>query len=259
MLQGSANSARYSFSSTRDSLKQKNLLNWFPFPNGTNVLLIGAEVAALAEHFLDTGLKVSLIGSGGAVGVAKSRLNEYKNLTIVKEISQLQPLSFTHIVSMGILPSHMEVSSVGNYFGVISKLLSPAGKIIVAVDNRFALSYWAGNADLQTRRYFDSIENYPYSQSGGSFSKNELQNLCNEAGLKKQLWYYPHPSYRAPSEVFSDDFLPSLGGMSGITASLGSGNREFFFSEALAIRTIIRNGLYPVFANSFLVIAGRSK
>ena len=39
--------------------------------------------------------------------------------------------------------------------------LAPGGKLVIAIENRLGLKYWAGCTEDHVGKYFESLENYP--------------------------------------------------------------------------------------------------
>ncbi len=88
-----------------------------------------------------------------------------------------------------------------------------------------------------------------------TFGKKELETLLRESGFSDQAFYYPHPDYKMPTEIYSDDWLPSSDKPMAKTPNYDQ-ERLDLFDEQEAFRGIIENGQFPFFANSFLVVCG---
>lgn len=61
---------------------------------------------------------------------------------------------------------------------ILKKRLHPKGHLVLAVDNRFGIKYWAGAMEPHTGRYFDSLEG-----NGSTCSRKELEVLLEKSGL----------------------------------------------------------------------------
>ena len=116
-------------------------------------------------------------------------------------------------------------------------MLKPGGKLFAAAENEAGVRYWMGADRLS-----------------GSFLEAEYRELFNT--LKEQFggeftMYYPLPDYRYPAVIYSDEYLPSPGEITNISARLdGPGLRLGNEEEAMA--KACQNGIFPKFANSFL-------
>ena len=57
------------------------------------------------------------------------------------------------------------------FFEKIKKHLKPKGHVILAVDNRYGLTYFAGSKERLTGEYFEGLEGYGTSEGVSTFSK----------------------------------------------------------------------------------------
>ena len=133
--------------------------------------------------------------------------------------------------------------------------LKPNGKLLIAIENKFGLKYWAGAREDHTGRFFDSIENYPNDKEIQTFGKDELDNLIKSVGFEEARFYYPMPDYKLPKIIYSDDYLPKTDDLFDIFSPNFDQDRVVLFNEKEAFKNIIKNNQFPFFANSFLVEA----
>lgn len=127
--------------------------------------------------------------------------------------------------------------------------------MIIAIENRLGLKYCAGCREDHTGRYFDSIENYPEDKGIHTFSKAELKALTERSGFDICEFYYPYPDYKLTSAIYSDSYLPRKGELNNNYRNF-DGDRIIAFDERRAFDSLIDNGLFAEFSNSFLVTAG---
>ena len=137
----------------------------------------------------------------------------------------------------------------------IKKYLKPNGKLILAIENKFGLKYWAGAREDHTGRCFDSIEGYPHDKSVQTFGKLELTNLLNCVGFTNLEYYYPMPDYKIPSTIYSDHYLPDTTTHFDLYSPNFDQDRYRLFNENLVYGSIVKNNMFGFFANSFLVMA----
>ena len=90
----------------------------------------------------------------------------------------------------------------------ISRHLNPGGKIVIAIENRLGLKYWAGCTEDHTGTYFEGLEGYTKTKGVKTFSKAELSDIISRAGEFSTAFYYPYPDYKFPMTIYSDDYLP---------------------------------------------------
>ena len=81
--------------------------------------------------------------------------------------------------------------------------------------------------------------------------------MFKENGIEDYKFYYPYPDYKFPLKVFSDEYLPKVGELNTNLQNFDR-DRMLLFDEAKAFDNIIREGLFPLYTNSFLVEIGNS-
>ena len=91
------------------------------------------------------------------------------------------------------------------YLEKINRLLKPGGKILIAIENRLGLKYFAGCREDHVGREFVGIEGYPGIDFVETFSKPELEQILQENGFSKFKFYYPYPDYKFPAVIYSDE------------------------------------------------------
>ena len=131
--------------------------------------------------------------------------------------------------------------------------LKPGGKLVIAIENRLGLKYWAGCREDHSGRYFDGLENYPVEGSARTFSRPELEELFYRSGFTGWSFYYPYPDYKLPMVIYSDDYLPKKG---ELQTNIWNFDREriLLFDEAKVYDSLVECGQYPMFSNSFLIV-----
>lgn len=239
---------------------RRNLLEWFDFGKDSTVLEIGAGCGAL------TGLLCEKAGRVVAVELSKRRAEiignrhkQHNNLEII--IGNLNDIvfkeQFDFITLIGVLEYAGQFTEGKNpyrdFLLKISKLLKPDGKLIVAIENKFGLKYWAGAPEDHTGNIFEGLEGYPENRKVRTFGKLELTQLLKESGYCNLDYYYPFPDYKLPTEIFSDARTPSLGEIRNHFPSYDR-DRLRLFNEKLVLENIILNKQFDFFSNSFLVI-----
>ena len=131
--------------------------------------------------------------------------------------------------------------------------LKENGKIVIAIENKLGLKYFAGCKEDHTGRYFEGIEGYPTAKGVCTFGRNELEEMIKECGYIKTTFYYPYPDYKLPKVIYSDDFLPKMGELNDNICNY-DGKRMILFDDTKVFDSIIKENLFPYFSNSFLVI-----
>lgn len=246
------------------SPERRNLLEWYPFRRDAALLEIGAGCGALTGLFAERVAQVTAVElSAKRSRIIERRYADRPNLEIMAGnfTNMAFERSFDYITLIGVLEYTRAFIQTPDPYGRLLRrlaaVLKPGGVLIVAVENRLGLKYFAGARDDHTGRQFDGIEGYP---GGGAetFSRDELSQLLRVGGFAEQAFYYPYPDYKLPAEIFSDACLPTTNHMLADAPNYDQ-ERLNLFSEQRAWATIIRDGKFPQFANSFLVLAAQGK
>ena len=137
------------------------------------------------------------------------------------------------------------------FFEMLKKHLNPKGHIILAVDNRYGLQYFAGCKERLTGMYFEGLEGYGSSEGIKTFSKEEVKKLCAQAGFAGVKTYYPYPNYRYMTALYTDEHLPSVGELSANLCNFEE-ERVVLFDETKVFDSLIRDGKFQEFSNSYL-------
>ena len=140
----------------------------------------------------------------------------------------------------------------------IARHLAPGGRIVIAIENRLGLKYWAGCTEDHVGKYFEGLENYPDTRSVRTFSRKELSDIIDQAGEFKTTFYYPYPDYKFPMTIYSDKRLPKKGELRDNFCNFDR-NRIQLFNEGKVYDSLTDAGLFQEFSNSFLVIVERKE
>ena len=143
----------------------------------------------------------------------------------------------------------------GEFLRRIGRHLKSGGRLVIAIENRLGLKYFAGAREDHTGGYFDGLEDYPQQKDIHTFSRPELEALLRENGYETASFYYPYPDYKLPTVVYSDDYLPRTGSLNTNIWNFDR-DRLILFDESRVYDSLIRSGLFPQFSNSFLVVTG---
>ena len=241
---------------------RQNIINWYPFKENTSCLEIGGGCGAITGALCNSVKEVKVVElSKRRATINYERHKNYDNLEII--IANLNDIKFNqkfdYITLNGVLEYAGSFTKTDNpyedFLKQIKQYLKPDGKLIIAIENRYGIKYFAGAKEDHTSREFDGITGYQNIDSVRTFGKKELEDLLDKSGYPEQDFYYPHPDYKMPMEIYSEDWLPST------TSNLSPApnfdyERYQLFNESDAYQGIIENGQYEFFANSFLVVCG---
>lgn len=239
---------------------RENILNWYPFDEEASVLEIGAGCGAITGALCRRANKVvSVELSKRRATINYNRHKDAENLEIF--VGNLNDMSFDeqfdYAVVNGVLEYAESFTESENpyvdFIKQISKHIKERGKIIIAIENRFGLKYFAGAPEDHTNGYFHGINGYEGISGVRTFSKKELEQLLVDSGLPHYEFYYPYPDYKFPNEIFTEESLRSCG--YGRDYFNLNGERYILFDESKVAGDLVKEGVMEVFSNSFLVVA----
>lgn len=237
------------------------IIDWYPADPGDKVLEIGAGCGAVTGTLLKKGCDVTSLD----LSYRRSLINAYRhrdhsNLHI--SVSNIQNFvkgnkqKFDIITLIGVFEYAASFIESQTPYDCMLKMIAPMladnGVLIIAIENRLGLKYFAGCREDHLGALFRGIEGYDPDDKVRTFSRKELLDVCIGAGLKCSGFYYPYPDYKLPRCIYSDDRLPNVGELSDNQRNFDS-DRLYLFDESKAFDGIISAGLFPEFSNSFLV------
>lgn len=261
---------------------RRNLLEWFPFKKDGKLLEIGAGCGALTGLFAEKVADVTAVElSTRRSQIIYERYRANDNLEIMAgNICDFQPQAqasprradppmaekfegkFDYITLVGVLEyARSFVKGETPECQLLKQcraLLKPEGILIVAIENKFGLKYFAGAREDHSGRSFESIEGYRADAPAVTWSRDELSALLQESGFDSRCFYYPYPDYKMPKEIFSDDYLPEINHIFQDAPNYDR-DRYRIFNEKLALINLVENRKFDFFANSFLVLASPGK
>lgn len=239
---------------------RKNILNWYPFEKGSEVLEIGAGMGAITGALCDkckTVVSVEL-SKNRAKSIA-TREKDRDNLEII--VGNLNDIDFKdrkfdYITLIGVFEYAASYTNTDNpyidFLNNIKRLLKPNGKILIAIENQFGMKYWIGAPEDHTNKKYDGLTGYKNTTHVKTFGKEEIKNILSQVGLQYTKFYYPLPDYKLPTLIFSDDYLPNENSINGYIPYYYEGT-EIEFDEKTAYKEVIKNNMFGFFANSFFI------
>lgn len=242
---------------------RENILSVLDFSKEDEVLEVGAGCGALTGYLCRNAGHVTCV----ELSKRRSLINAYRH----KDASNLEIIvtdfekaydsinkKFDYVLLIGVLEyAKLYVSGNQPYETLLKKvgnMLKPTGKIIVAIENRFGLKYFAGCKEDHLGKVFVGIDGY----SGGkemvqTFTKKEIENIIVHSGYSNFKFFYPYPDYKFATSIYSDDYLPQKGELSNNSRNF-DGARMKLFNEQSVFDGLIENGIFQYFSNSYLVV-----
>lgn len=255
-----ADDSTYTINNTFSSVR-RNILNWYPFREHASILEVGAGMGSITGLLCDVADSVTSIEMNDArADVIRARYARRDNLTVISENINTWDTDqrFDYVVFIGVLEYAAIFSDVrrpyDEFLSSVRHLLKPDGTVLFAIENRFGLKYWLGASEDHLQTPFAGVKGYPDRKSPRTFSKKELENILDRVGLKNHRFYAVLPDYKFPELIFSEECRPDPMNLKKVSFTY-SRNSVLYADEKDLYRDIVDNGVFPFFANSFLVEA----
>ncbi len=249
--------------------ERSNLLRPFDF-TGLDVLELGAGMGGASRFIAEHAHSFTAVeGAESRLAALKSRLRDLDDWTAVA--SNIEDFRtdrrFDVVVMVGVLEYSAlyihPTDGTNPYVWALrhaASMLKPGGQLVVAIENRNGLKYWAGAPEDHTNRMYGGICGYGSGPTPRTFSRKGLLELLQAAGLSSVEEFYPWPDYKTPTAVISKRFAdryPMLAAeIAGDATRREPGATSRTFPKTLAVHEVARSGLFGEMANSFLFVAG---
>ncbi len=246
---------------------RQNIVEWLPITRNQKVLEIGSGCGPITGMLAKKAKSVTC----NDLSKMRSTINAYRNKDCdnvkimvgnFQDVESSLTETYDYITLIGVFEySQGYIGTEQPYVEMlrrISRHLAPGGKVVIAIENRLGLKYWAGCTEDHVGKYFEGLENYPDTKGVRTFSRKELSDIIDKAGNFKTTFYYPYPDYKFPMTIYSDKRLPKKGELRDNFCNFDR-NRIQLFNEGKVYDSLTDAGLFQEFSNSFLVLVERKE
>lgn len=192
---------------------RENILNWYPFKKNCTILEIGGGLGSITGCLCQKAKKVvSCEYSKRRAEVLYYRHKDKKNLSVFagnfKKIKFTE--KFDYIVLIGVFEYSKRFYKTSNPFtdflNDMKKVLKPDGVILIGIENRYGLKYFAGATEEHYGIKYKG--QYGYDDVGiQTFGKEELVDIVKKVCFKNYKFYYTYPDYKMPYVIYTDKKL----------------------------------------------------
>lgn len=241
---------------------RQNILEWLPIDKEHKILEIGSGCGAVTGVLARKAKEVTCIElSKMRSSINAYRNQDFENIKILvgnfQDIEKNLVDKYDYITLIGVFEySEGYIGTKEPYVEMlrrISRHLAPQGKIVIAIENRLGLKYWAGCTEDHVGKFFEGLEGYPKTAGVKTFSRKEIMDIIGKAGRFSVSFYYPYPDYKFPMAIYSDKYLPRKGDLTDNFCNYDR-MRMQLFDEPKVYDSLVDAGLFPEFSNSFLLL-----
>ena len=246
------------------SERRSNIVEWIPMNGTEKVLEVGSGCGAITGMLSRKAAEVTCCDlSRRRSEINAVRNADCENVTIhVGNFRDIEPdlaRDYDFIFLIGVFEYGQGYIGSENpyetFLMMLKKHLKQGGRIVIAIENKTGLKYFAGSAEDHLGKYFAGIEGYGRDSVARTFTRNGLVRIFRKCGIKDYHFYYPYPDYKFMTALHSDRYLPQYGELLDNVPSFDR-DRLILFNEKHAYEDLIQDGMYPEFANSYEVIIG---
>lgn len=241
-----------------------NIVEWLPIKSGDKVLEIGAGCGAITERLAQKAGHVTCVD----LSAKRSHINAYRNqekdnieihVGNFADIEPSLPEDYDFACMIGVFEygqSYIHTDApYEDFLKIMKKHVKNNGRIVIAIENKFGLKYWAGCKEDHLGTYFSGLEDYPEGGSARTFTRTGLERIFKNCGVDQYSFYYPYPDYKFPTTIYSDKRLPNTGELTDNMRNFDR-DRMVLFNEKYVFDGIVRDQLFNIFSNSYLVVIG---
>ena len=256
---------RYYFSARRSCLLR-------PFASllGGRVLEVGAGCGALSRYLGETADElVAIEPSARRARVAAARCSDLANVRVV--VDELEAFAasgerFDAVTLIGVLEYAHRFSprrdAATHWLRLARGLLKPDGVLLLAIENKLGLKYFAGAPEDHLGRPMLGVGDLYEDDGPRTWGRAELEAMLRGAGFARTGFALPFPDYKLPTSVVlsdGDQAMPGFDGGAALAEASAARERDLqgmpLFAHDRTWSVLVDNGLLVDLANSFMVVA----
>ncbi len=247
------------------------ILRCLDLPVESRVLELGAGCGAITRYLGETFTSVDAVDASPIrAEIAREHCRDLDNVSVLCRDLRNESFDSNYdiVVIIGVLeyapvfiyPGEAPRDACSRFLKLARSALKENGNLVLAIENRMGLDYWAGAPENHTGKPYDGVHDYPDAGSPVTFTRTELRRLLADAGFAHTNFYCCFPDYHYTSTVLSSTGAEReyyLHNWVGFSLDSPRNTKAQTFNKPLAAKTLGESGLLREFANSFLVVAGR--
>ena len=171
-----------------------NIIDWIPFKKTDKVLEIGSGCGAI------TGALAKRAGSVTCIDLSKKRSmvnayrnQEHSNITILvgnfKDIEPHLATDYDYVLLIGVFEYGQAYiggeTPYEDFMQICNRHRKQNGRMIIAIENKFGLKYWAGCREDHLGTYFSGLEGYREGGSARTFTRQGLEKILEKCQIEE--------------------------------------------------------------------------
>jgi SAM-dependent methyltransferase len=238
-------------------------------PSSATILEVGCGCGSITRFLGErAGAVIGLEGSPRRAEITRVRTRDLQSVSVL--CASFDEVTFSQKFDIVICNGVLEYASLfvdhkephRRMIELLSAIVAPGGSLIIAIENKLGLRYFASGKEEHTNVMFDGLEGYPRAPGGArTFGERELKRILDTAFTSVET-LLPLPDYKLPTAIIRADLLDLV----NCAELFSTMTRQDFGSqvlprmhERLVWHELQKNGQLRDFANSFFMIAGNRK
>ena len=214
---------------------RQSLFEWYPMSGSDRVLVVNDNEGFVAELFSSR--------------CKCDESSHFQDLLEMRNNNDKYDIVIMYDLYAFCIESDTDIKTV---IDTLVSLKSDNGAVLLAMENKLGLKYFAGCREEQKGEYFVGIEDYHnWNTDIRPLSKKEIEDIIKSLDVSYKF-YYPYPDYKYPTMIYSDNCLPKEGELFRNIRNIDR-ERYVILDERRTFDSIIKAGLFPELANSFLI------
>ncbi len=254
------------------SSDRSNLLRPFNLDSVSTVLELGSGCGAISRYLGEQGKLVDAVeGSRVRANLGKLRCRDLDNVRVINANYNDLVVPQGHydlILFIGVIEyAHKFHPDADSDYAAANMILErakthmkPDGVVMVAIENRLGLKYMLGaHEDHYARRYI-GINGYRHSAGISTYSRQQWDQLVDQAGFSDRAFSYPFPDYKIPRVLLAEEYVRHNAHASNHLEGMLS--RDYFApvkrsaTESICWQAASNGGFIGNIANSFCILMG---
>lgn len=234
---------------------REGLVNWYPFKSSGRTLLLSDGFGALAGVLAKMTAQVDVLETCSirAECIVK-RYENVRNMRVMLGMTEAlkQNSAYDYIV---VEKTAVVKEDLHYITDIADRFLTGDGRVLFACANRLGMKYWCGVPDILSGKPFGGMRN---GETAG-LTRSSLMDILGSDPDKGWKIYYPFPDEYLPQAIYTDEYLPQAGIRDRVIFYYTPEQKDsMVFLEDSICDDLIANGIFQVFANSFLVEYAKS-
>lgn len=233
------------------STMREGLFNWYEFNRDASCLYISNGYGAMVDLLCRSINKVVVAEEEiTRAEYIRKRGERYKNLIVLDEhISDLKKrkTTYDYVIVEQCVQTREQMRAL---LYEVLPLLSERGRLLFCCENRLGMKYLCGVPDSLSDEPFVGIRESDHKDR--LTRNNVIEILKDTKEILGWKLYYPAPDEKLPQAIYTDEYLPMKSIRDRVIPYYVDRKTLIALEDEIS-DALIENGVYSVFANSFLV------